>query len=266
MLMDILGIVIGFMAIMLLFSLLVTALVHGTQASLNLRFKNLQSALTQFFKDMDFVEYHITKVLLDKIERRYPNGLYATALPLNIPGNKIKMTSIGQQELITIINNTKDISLEQKEQLKLKVLEHFDALEEFMSQRFKQWMHQISILVAFMICFVFQLNCFALLDKLNYDSAFRHQANLVTEQLQSQPPTIKELTETPISEIQPSLQALQFEITPESWPNYYFSLQFSSLSHWLGIIFSSILISLGAPFWFNRLKDVASLRDKFSKA
>ncbi len=261
MLMDILGIVIGFMAIMLLFSLLVTALVHGTQASLNLRFKNLQSALTQFFKDMDFVEFHITKTLLEKIERRYPNGLYATALPLNIPGNKIKMTSIGQQELVTIINNTKDISLEQKEQLKLKVLEHFDALEEFMSQRFKQWMHQISILVAFVICFVFQLNCFSLLDKLNYDSAFRHQANIIAQQVQAEALT----QDATIADMQPSLQALQFEIRPESWPTYYFSLQFTTLSHWLGIIFSSILISLGAPFWFNRLKDVASLRDKFSK-
>ena len=266
MLMDILGIVIGFMAIMLLFSLLVTALVHGTQASLNLRFKNLQSALTQFFKDMDFVEFHITQLLLDKIERRYPNGLYATALPLNIPGNKIKMTSIGQQELITIINNTKDISLEQKEHLKLRVLEHFDALEEFMSQRFKQWMHQISILVAFVICFVFQLNCFALLDKLNYDSAFRHQANIVAQQFHSQDQPLTAAQQTSIDDLQPSLHALQFEITPNKWVEYYFSLQFATLSHWLGIIFSSILISLGAPFWFNRLKDVASLRDKFSKA
>lgn len=262
MLMDILGIVIGFMAIMLLFSLLVTALVHGTQASLNLRFKNLQSALTQFFKDMDFVEFHITKTLLEKIERRYPNGLYASALPLNIPGNKIKMTSIGQQELVTIINNTKDISLEQKEQLKLKVFEHFDTLEEFMSQRFKQWMHQISILVAFVICFVFQLNCFSLLDQLNHDSAFRHQANIIAQQVES-----KTFTHNPkVADIQPSLQALQFEIQPEHWRDYYFSIQFSTLSHWLGIIFSSILISLGAPFWFNRLKDVASLRDKFSKS
>ncbi len=39
MLMDILGVLIGFAAVMLLFSLLTSAIVHGAQATLNLRLK-----------------------------------------------------------------------------------------------------------------------------------------------------------------------------------------------------------------------------------
>lgn len=261
MLMDILGIIIGFIAIMLLFSLLITALVHGAQAALNLRFKNLKAVLTQFFNNMDFMEYEITKAVLDRIENRFPNGLYATALPLNIPGNRLKLTNIGQQELISIISDTRNVSIEEKEHLKKKVLEHFHTLEEIMSQRFKQWMHQISIILAFIICFIFQLNCFSLLNQLNHDSAFRQQALQIGEQLADT--TLEQAQSS--DALQPHMTSLEFDITPEQWGQYYFSLQWSTLSHWLGIIFSSILISLGAPFWFNRLKDMASLRDNLSK-
>lgn len=262
MLTDILGIAIGFIAIMLLFSLLITALVHGAQAALNLRFKNLKVVLTQFFKNMDFVEYKVTNAVLTQIENQFPSGLYATALPLNIPGNRLKLTSIGQQELITIISNIRDVSIEEKEQMKKKVQEHFQTLEVIMSQRFKQWMHQISIVLAFVMCFVFQLNCFSLLSQLNHDSVFRQQSLYLADQL-----TTTELPNHVSNDaVQAQLVALEFEITPEQWPEYYFSLHISTLSNWLGIIFSSILISLGAPFWFNRLKDMASLRDNLSKA
>jgi len=262
MLMDVLGILIGFISIMLLFSLLVTALVHGAQAALNLRFKNLKVVLNQFFNNMDFVEQKVTNAILTHIENQFPNGLYATALPLNIPGNRLKLTSIGQQELITIINNTRDVSIEEKEQLKKKVQDHFQTLEEIMSQRFKQWMHQISIALAFVLCFVFQLNCFSLLSQLNHDSVFRQQTLQLAEQLNAQASVPDMQSDT----VQSHLSSLQFEITPKQWPNYYFAFEVSTLSHWLGIIFSSILISLGAPFWFNRLKDMASLRDNLSKA
>ena len=262
MLMDILGILIGFITIMLLFSLLVTALGHGAQAALNLRFRNLKVVLTQFFSNMDFVEYNVTKTVLKHIENRFPNGLYATALPLNIPGNHLKLTSIGQQELVNIIDNTHGVSLEEKEQIKNKVIDHFHTLEEIMSQRFKQWMHQISIILAFVICFIFQLNCFSLLNQLNHDSALRQQSLTIAEQFNRE----THITPTNQDTLQTHLIALDFNITPTQWPEYYFSLKITTLGHWLGIVFSSILISLGAPFWFNRLKDMASLRDNLSKA
>ena len=232
------------------------------QAAFNLRFKNLKVVLSQFFQNMDFVEYKITNAVLNHIDNQFPNGLYATALPLNIPGNRLKLTSIGQQELITIINNTRDVSIEEKEQLKRKIQEHFQTLEEIMSQRFKQWMHQISITLAFVICFVFQLNCFSLLNQLNHDSAFRQQTLILADQLN----TSSTQSEIQHDTVQAHLTSLQFDIHPEQWPDYYFSFEIQTLSHWLGIIFSSILISLGAPFWFNRLKDMASLRDNLSKA
>ncbi len=249
MLMDILGIIIGFASIMLLFSLLVSAIVHGAQAALHLRFKNMRSVLDAFFKHLDVLDEPCRTQLTNKINQRSPIGLYATALPLNFLGNRFKITSIGKQELMDMVHSIESMTLEHKEQLQNKIEHHFEILEEIMSQRFKQWMHQISIILAFVICFAFQLNCFSLLDKLNQDSIYRQQAMAITEHG---------------NQIEDKLMALNFTLQPDKWMAYYASLDISSIYNWLGIIFSTILISLGAPFWFNRLRDVVSLRDKLA--
>lgn len=255
MLMDILGILIGFIGIMLLFSLLITAVVHGAQAALQLRFKNMKSVINAFFDHIDVLDEPCKTQLADKLNGRSAITLYATALPLDILGNRLKLSSIGKKELIAIVQSITGMMPENSKKIEKEINEHFDTIEEIMSQRFKQWMHQLSIVLAFVICFVFQLNCFSLLDKLNQDSLYRQQAMQISQTInvdQSQ------------AQFENKLMALNFAIQPDTWQNYYLSLEVSSIFNWLGIIFSSILISLGAPFWFNRLRDVVSLRDKLS--
>ena len=260
MLMDILGIMIGFASIMLLFSLLVSALVHGAQATLNLRLRNMKDIIGAFFKHTDQVDDEIYKLLNEKLQQRTPNQVYSTVLPINLLGNRLELTRVSKQELIDMVYSIADMGHEAKEKLKDKIEKDFSTLEEVMIQRFKQWMHQISIGMAFVICFVFQLNCFDLLNKLNNDTAYRQQAIQMR-----QVHTPNSLQANNSEQLQGQLSALSFNITPKKWPEYYAKAQVSSLTNWIGIIFSTILISLGAPFWFNRLKDMASLRDKLSK-
>jgi len=257
--MDILGILIGFIGIMLLFSLLITALVHGAQAALQLRFKNMKTVINAFFDHIDILDEPCKTQLADKLNGRSPISLYATALPLDILGNRLKLSSIGKKELIAIVQSIAGMLPEHTAKIEKEIHEHFDTVEEIMSQRFKQWMHQLSIILAFVICFVFQLNCFSLLDKLNQDSLYRQQAMQISQDL-----NLGDAAEQSQTQIEHNLIALNFAIEPATWYDYYLSLDVSSLFNWLGIIFSSILISLGAPFWFNRLRDVVSLRDKLS--
>jgi len=261
--MDILGIMIGFASIMLLFSLLVSALVHGAQAALNLRLRNMKGIIGAFFKHCDQVDDRIHELLNDKLAQRTPDQVYSTVLPVNLLGNRLELTRVSKQELIDMVYSVSDMTSDVKEKLKEKIESDFATLEEVMIQRFKQWMHQISIGLAFVICFVFQLNCFELLHKLNQDSAYRQQAIQVVQALPINEGTVPEALDS--QKIQGSLSALNFSITPQDWKSYYASPAMSSLTHWLGVIFSAILISLGAPFWFNRLKDIASLRDKLAK-
>lgn len=255
MLMDILGVLIGFASIMLLFSLLVTALVHGTQAALNLRFKNMQNVLDAFFEQLAVLDEPCKSKLSEKIRSRSPLHLYATALPINILGNSFNLTSIGKKELADLVHSIPEMTIEHKELLKQKIDEHFSMIEELMRQRFKQWMHQISIAIAFALCIVFKLNCFTVLNNLNQDSLYRQQAIYASQQLT---PDMQNAA------IQTQMMALNFRIEPESWMDYYLSLSTPSVFNWFGILFSTILISLGAPFWFNRLQDLVSFRDKLS--
>jgi hypothetical protein len=262
MLMDILGILIGFAAIMLLFSLLTSAIVHGAQAALNLRLKNMKDIITAFFNHADHLDESVQKILQEKIENRTPNQVYATVLPVNLLGNRLKLTRIGKQELIDMVQEVQELGSDAKDKLKAKINKDFPALEEVMIQRFKQWMHQISIGVAFVICFAFQLNCFDLLSKLNNDSLYRAQLVQLSTRLENQ----SETSDTDVAPIHNNLSALNFNISPDKWQGYYAQANVSSVFNWIGIIFSTILISLGAPFWFNRLKDMASLRDKLAKS
>jgi hypothetical protein len=261
MLMDILGVLIGFSAVMLLFSLLTSAIVHGAQATLNLRLKNMKGIITAFFNHADQLDESIQKILQEKIENRTPNQVYSTVLPVNLLGNKLKLTRIDKQELIDMVQDVQELGSDAKDKLKAKINKDFAALEEVMIQRFKQWMHQISIGVAFVICFAFQLNCFELLTKLNNDSVYRAQLVQLSTRLDAQ----SQSSQSDFVPIHNNLSALNFNITPDKWPSYYAQAQVSSLFNWIGIVFSTILISLGAPFWFNRLKDMASLRDKLDK-
>jgi len=75
MIFDVLGIFIGFSAIMLLFSLLVTAIVHGAQAGLSLRFKNLKTVITAFLSKDNHVSEYAIKSILKRIEERNPHHL-----------------------------------------------------------------------------------------------------------------------------------------------------------------------------------------------
>ena len=263
MLMDILGIMIGFASIMLLFSLLVSALVHGAQAALNLRLRNMKGIIGAFFKHCDQVDENIHQLLNDKLAQRTPDQVYSTVLPVNLLGNRLELTRVSKQELIDMVYSIADMTSDAKECVKEKIEKDFNTLEEVMMQRFKQWMHQISIGLAFVICFAFQLNCFDLLTKLNQDSTYRQQA---TQLVQALPIDSQDMSKSVNQEqLQGGLSALNFSIEPKRWKDYYATASISSLTHWLGIIFSAILISLGAPFWFNRLKDIASLRDQLSK-
>ena len=263
MIFDVLGIFIGFSAIMLLFSLLVTAIVHGAQAGLSLRFKNLKTVITAFLSKDNHVSEYAIKSILKRIEERNPHHLYATALPINVPGNQLKITRINVGDLKRYISECDDLSDQARQALIEKVENEFELVEEVMSQRFKQWMHQISIVVAFCLSILFQLNSFQLLHQLHTDSYFRLQMQHLGEQ-QIDASKQDDITPLPVDALQAHLASFKFEVRPAQWSDYYFSWQLSTLGHWLGILFSTILISFGAPFWFNRLKDLISLRDRLS--
>lgn len=291
MLMDILGIVIGFCSIMLIFSLLVTAMVHGTQAALNMRVRNMRNVISSFmdqFPDID------TQAVLEKIDKRIPNNINPLVVPTGgkLFTRNIKLSFISKKELMCITDELLEDANDARNNLHKEIERSFDYLEEVMAQRFKQWMHQLAIAIAFAIAFVFQLNTFDLISNLNKDTALRYQA--VSYGTQIQDTELSELEgNAKIEDVSGQLVSLQFSMFEHGWPYYLGTTekaeaeveskteespvakpleetkenQFSIgevLQNWFGVICSAIFISLGAPFWFNSLKNVLDLRDKLA--
>lgn len=291
MLMDILGIVIGFCSIMLIFSLLVTALVHGTQASLNMRVRNMRNVIAAFMDQFSEID---TKSVLDKIDRRIPNNINPLIVPHGgkLFSRQIKLSSISKKELMCITEDLLGDASAVRNKVNKEIERSFDYLEEVMAQRFKQWMHQLSILTAFVITFVFQLNTFELISELNRDTALRNQAMAYGASIQNtglSEGKSNEDRQQSITNIQEQMISLRFEMFEHGWPYYFGSLakqepypistesthEMKSLNdstpslgevlqNWFGVICSAIFISLGAPFWFNSLKNVLDLRDKLA--
>lgn len=287
MLMDILGIVIGFCSIMLIFSLLVTALVHGTQATLNMRVRNMRNVIASFmdqFPDID------TQAVLEKIDQRIPNNINPLVVPTGgkLFSQHIKLAFISKKELMSITEEILHDANDARNHLHKEIERSFKYLEEVMAQRFKQWMHQLAIAIAFALAFVFQLNTFDLIKDLNRDTALRNQAATYAGKIENTNIEGEEANKE-IDLISTQLSAMDFQLFSEGWA-YYMGDSIESvaavpesttkaeplvtsspsytllelLQNWMGVICSAIFISLGAPFWFNSLKNVLHMRDKLA--
>ena len=70
-----------------------------------------------------------------------------------------------------------------------------------------------------------------------------------------------------IADLTKGVAATGFDLLPDQlfgrWPN---SPWLGYREHFLGMLISAALLSLGAPFWYNSLKDLLSLRGALSKA
>ena len=53
---------------------------------------------------------------------------------------------------------------------------------------------------------------------------------------------------------------LIFQLIPDPYPNPWYNYWTPSWLHFWGVLASAALLSVGAPFWFNALKTLTSLR------
>ena len=58
---------------------------------------------------------------------------------------------------------------------------------------------------------------------------------------------------------------MKFQLIPNPYPDPFYSYWISSWLHFWGIAASAALLSLGAPFWFNMLKNLSNLRPTLAK-
>jgi hypothetical protein len=334
---EILGILIGFCSIMLMFSMLVTAIVQGISSAINLRAWNLDGGLQSLANKIISLDKNGS--LNGKLKEKL---LHLTEA--NFGFLKRKVGFVSYEQVISSISelyseNIKgNIKFTIKSDLEEKIKAHFERIEDEMVARFQTWMNGLSIIVALAVVLMFQLNTFELLKKLSLNEDYRNSLIAYAEKAEAPPmlidskevflkvndkvnssyiaqygkeqPSLEQLSalgnedlddamtefsaalddspeflqahydeykeqlqramkielkkaQTDISSSMNELAEFDFEPLPNGWEYFYFENK-NWFKNWVGLLISTILISLGAPFWFSTVRNLIGLRDSLS--
>jgi hypothetical protein len=326
MLTNTLGILIGYVTVVLLFSLMVTSLSQAAQQLLNVRSKFLRRNVVW---------------LINELKKK------DIVVPAPVPvGAQLAASSTPSPTQIADTLVSKDVTWLEKEELLADLKEksvpvdpskttefdtQFEVMSRYASKEFETYMKSISLAFAVILAVMFQLSTFDLLKRLSTEPELRagldalavslvqtkeNGENVATPFEQVSPDAIAqfkakhpELHETldPLSGVGTNRAALEDELRlvlatkgkPEVeklvaeygamvdelhrkaasakladagkqvdrlalydiviWPHDW--RFFISGTNALGVLVSAVLISLGAPFWFNTLKNLLNLRD-----
>ncbi len=162
------------------------------------------------------------------------------------------------------------------EQLTGAINQGFDAMMDRVSQRFATHTRISTIVFSVLIAFALHLDAFKLLTQLSSDSELR--ARLVTsadaltkkadEMLVNSTngiaagdaAALRRLTNAAGDFGSILNDKLKFQLVPDPYPQPFYNYWTPNWFHFWGIVASAALLSLGAPFWFNTLKSLSSLR------
>ncbi len=139
----------------------------------------------------------------------------------------------------------------------------FNTAMDRVKQRFAMQMRIWTILLAIALVFGMHLDAIRIFNQLSsnpeatqklVDSA--QALEKAAEQTKQQPQNSADVQEAAkeLKEVSNTFNAADFQLIPNPYPPNY------SGDNWLGLAFAAALLSLGAPFWFNALKALCSLR------
>jgi hypothetical protein len=153
--------------------------------------------------------------------------------------------------------------------------EWFDAIMARVSQRFSMKMRVSTAAFAFFLAFLLHINTFDLLRQLQANPSKVADLNAKLEaRISDIDPAnqseeeMKKRTEA-VKDLRAQYAASGITIYPEDWRERLPARLFlrgqvfpitGDLKAFLGLFVTAILLSLGAPFWFNQLKNISTLR------
>ncbi|HTA92222.1 MAG TPA: hypothetical protein VK745_21735 [Polyangiaceae bacterium] len=267
-----LDVVISFATIMLGVSMLVMVGTQTISAVLNLRGTQLRAGLREMFiQGSNFTPEESAKVA-DEV-------LLHPLLSDGVVGKRLA-PAIQKSELTRVLKLLKAKGAFDKiEKIEEKlsateafVEDWFSAAMDRVAHRFAGMMRGATIVLSFGLAFALHLDTLDLLSQLSSSAALRESLLVSAKAIQERATTTLSTPPTPGTDansstfatftgligqakgIQTELGSAQFQLIPSPYPGLNFD------KHIWGIIASAVLLSLGAPFWFNLLSSASSLR------
>ncbi|MBV8863892.1 MAG: hypothetical protein JO210_00670, partial [Acidobacteriaceae bacterium] len=135
----------------------------------------------------------------------------------------------------------------------------FDQTIDRVSDRFTLYTRYITFTAGLLLALVIQLDTAALVSRLASDDAVR---NSLIAQMKAQQPEVQKfkLTDAEVQNIH-DLMTNNLVGVPTSWSDWRnrWSMD-NAVMKAIGILLSAVLLSLGAPFWYNALQNLIRLR------
>jgi hypothetical protein len=262
MLSHVLGVLVAFVTVLLLLSMIVTGLVQATQAVLRLRSRNLQQGVAALLEkysggglSSNAYRGHAARVLnapnlaiLEKVDR-------GDSKLRRFLGPKISWAE--PAELAAAVATVAG-SLSNAPALKPHeaIVQDVERMEPALKKRFQLFIRLWTIFWSLVIAAVFQVSTPELL------SSFANGTRATEPFLDGSDKALSSDDNAPTGQAaEKQLDAFgikfwgrhnEYYVDPEK------GLQWAAL---IGVLMTGILMSFGAPFWFDKLKFLASLRD-----
>jgi hypothetical protein len=338
---DIIGVLIGFITVMLLLSLVVTGIVQAFQAGIRLRARNLKKGIEALLEIAIGKSGANKKIAADILnaanfvvigKRKDPNSFIS-----RLTGSVVSY--IDPQQLFKVFHEKLGSRKDLKKIFISKINDYWSVLELQMQKQFLKYIRIITTVCALAIAFYFQVSAPDLLNKLSIDSEYRAkivaEATNMTDESGEKPKIIlnyKDVSTLALADVKekyPNVKEIlakvnasgktksellgEFEeVFADKIPNvgevknfyeqqldkYYQEesersqeqvraaidkLGYFNINGWqygwafyiknkavqwkniIGVLITMMLLTFGAPFWFDRLKDVLKLKDILSK-
>lgn len=172
---------------------------------------------------------------------------------------------IDKPELAANVRQSMALLQTAKGQLVAKINAWFDQTIDRICERFTVTTRIITVTCSLVVACAIQLDTIQLINRLSIDTELRNslvqQAVEMGERVENTPATLNQLSGQNKEDIKQLLQ-LGIMTVPKSLAEW--QQNWASVSP-LGIAFTVMLLSLGAPFWYNALKNLLKLRSNLAQ-
>jgi hypothetical protein len=163
--------------------------------------------------------------------------------------------------------------LTQTETLSRGLREWFDPVMDRVSQRFTFQARVWTVVFSFVIAFAMHLDSVTILKDLMSNSEARARVVASAESLTRRAEALEaapsgEVAAGEVAVVRGAASTLRtllneqfaLRLIPDPYPQPFYAYWRPSWLHLLGVLASAVLLSLGAPFWFNAMKSLMNLR------
>lgn len=265
MLLNYLDSAIGFVVVILMFSLVITILVQMVGLLLQLRGKGLLNGLELLLREVDPTLKAQAQALADQILSHPAIADGKNRLGIALRPNEIKLVL----ESLAAANPALQTALEERgAAISAKIDAWYEPVMDRVSERYKMNTRWVTTVFAVILAFGLQFDSIGIFRKISTNAELRGRLVSMSDSVLDSAKRELEAPATPATEqglkdlnvrldtLKTQLGETDLRLVPDPW-------SWSFYGNWralLGVVLSAFLLGLGAPFWYGALRNLVGLR------